>query len=173
MFVINLKCVTTFIEKKETKSIELVNIYEVFMEVYEMTNYFAKSKNINVSYKFSDQNISILSNRDYVKQIFLNLIDNAIKYTPENKDVYVEVYYDKNNLVIKVGDNGIGIPKEDIKRIFERFYRVDKARTRKMGGTGLGLSIAKEILDRNNGNIDIKSEEGKGTEVVIRIPTKG
>ena len=68
-----------------------MNIYEVFMEVYEMTNYFAKSKNINVSYKFSDQNISILSNRDYVKQIFLNLIDNAIKYSGENCKIDISV----------------------------------------------------------------------------------
>ena len=162
----------SFIEKKETKSIELVNIYEVFMEVYEMTNYFAKSKNINVSYKFSDQNISILSNRDYVKQIFLNLIDNAIKYTPENKDVYVEVYYDKNNLVIKVGDNGIGIPKEDIKRIFERFYRVDKARSREVGGTGLGLAITKHIVKNLDGTINVKSELGQGSEFIITIPKK-
>ena len=66
----------------------------------------------------------------------------------------------------------MGIPEEDLTRIFERFYRVDKARTRELGGSGLGLSIAKEILDKNGGSIDIKSEVGKGTEVVIRIPAK-
>ncbi len=65
-----------------------------------------------------------------------------------------------------------GIPEKDLERIFDRFYRVDKARTREMGGTGLGLSIAKEILDKNNGSIDIKSRVNEGTEVVIRIPTK-
>ena len=119
-----------------------------------------------------DRNISILSNRDYVKQIFLNLIDNAIKYTPENKDVYVEVYYDKNNLVIKVGDNGIGIPKEDIKRIFERFYRVDKARSREVGGTGLGLAITKHIVKNLDGTINVKSELGQGSEFIITIPKK-
>ena len=127
----------SFIEKNETKSLELVNIYEIF-----------------------------------IKQIFLNLIDNAIKYTPENNNVYVEVYYDKNNLVIKVGDNGIGIPKEDINRIFERFYRVDKARSRDVGGTGLGLAIIKHIVKSLDGTINVKSELGQGSEFIITIPKK-
>ena len=78
----------------------------------------------------------------------------------------------KSSWRLEVKDNGIGIPEEDLSRIFERFYRVDKARTREMGGTGLGLSIAKEILDKNGGSIDIKSVVGQGTEVVIKIPTK-
>ena len=77
-----------------------------------------------------------------------------------------------NDAYIKVIDSGVGIPEEDLDRIFERFYRVDKARSRELGGTGLGLSIAKEILDKNGGRIDIKSIVGKGTEVVITIPTK-
>ena len=76
-----------------------------------------------------------------------------------------------NDAYIKVIDSGVGIPEEDLDRIFERFYRVDKARSRELGGTGLGLSIAKEILDKNGGRIDIKSVVGKGTEVVITIPT--
>ena len=88
----------------------------------------------------------------------------------EKKRLYVGFIY--NDAYIKIIDDGIGIPKEDLDKIYERFYRVDKARTREMGGTGLGLSIAKEILDQNDSMIDIKSDLGKGTEVVIRIPTK-
>ena len=107
-----------------------------------------------------------------IERVVLNILSNAIKYTPENGTIKVYVGFVYNDAYIKVIDNGIGIPEEDLGRIFERFYRVDKARTREMGGTGLGLSIAKEILDQNKGSIDIKSEVGKGTEVVIRLPAK-
>ncbi len=105
-----------------------------------------------------------------IERVILNIISNAIKYTKENGTIKVYVGFVYNDAYIKVIDNGIGIPQEDLSRIFERFYRVDKARTREMGGTGLGLPIAKEILDQNHGSIDIKSQAGKGTEVVIRIP---
>ena len=107
-----------------------------------------------------------------IERVVLNILSNAIKYTPENGTIKVYVGFVYNDAYIKVIDNVIGIPEEDLGRIFERFYRVDKARTREMGGTGLGLSIAKEILDQNKGSIDIKSEVGKGTEVVIRLPAK-
>ena len=105
-----------------------------------------------------------------IERVILNVLSNAIKYTEENGSIKIYVGFVYNDAYIKIIDNGIGIPKEDLERIFERFYRVDKARTREMGGTGLGLSIAKEIIEQNNGSIDIKSEYGKGTEVVIRIP---
>ena len=114
----------------------------------------------------------VYADKEGIQRVVINILTNAIKYTPEGGNIKIYVGFVYNDAYIKVIDNGLGIPEEDLKRIFERFYRVDKARTRKMGGTGLGLSIAKEILDRNGGNIDIKSEEGKGTEVVIRIPTK-
>ena len=112
----------------------------------------------------------VKADRYGIERVILNIISNAIKYTKEDGTIKVYVGFVYNDAYIKVIDNGIGIPAEDLTRIFERFYRVDKARTREMGGTGLGLSIAKEILDQNHGSIDIKSEAGKGTEVVIRIP---
>lgn len=110
--------------------------------------------------------------KDDIERVILNIITNSIKYTKDNGEIKIYVGFVYNDAYIKIIDNGIGIPEEDLTRIFERFYRVDKARTRELGGTGLGLSIAKEILDKNGGSIDIKSVVGKGTEVVIKIPTK-
>ncbi len=107
-----------------------------------------------------------------IERVVLNILTNSIKYTKDFGKIKIYVGFVYNNAYIKIIDNGIGIPKEDLNRIFERFYRVDKARSRELGGTGLGLSIAKEILDQNNGSIDIKSIVGEGTEVVIQIPTK-
>ena len=107
-----------------------------------------------------------------IERVVLNILTNSIKYTNEGGTIKIYVGFVYNDAYIKIIDDGIGIPESDLTKIFERFYRVDKARTREMGGTGLGLSIAKEILDQNSGTIDIKSEVGKGTEVVISIPTK-
>lgn len=113
----------------------------------------------------------VYADRYGIERVVLNIMTNSIKYTPDKGHIKIYVGFVYNDAYIKIIDNGLGIPEEDLNRIFERFYRVDKARTREMGGTGLGLSIAKEILDKNDGSIDIKSEVGKGTEVVIRIPT--
>ncbi|HHW48818.1 MAG TPA: cell wall metabolism sensor histidine kinase WalK [Clostridiaceae bacterium] len=107
---------------------------------------------------------------DGIEQVVLNVLSNAIKYTPENGKITVYVSRIYNEVQIKVVDTGIGIPKEDIPRVFERFYRVDKARSREMGGTGLGLSIAKEIIEAHSGSVAIKSEPGKGTEVILKLP---
>lgn len=114
----------------------------------------------------------VYADKDDIERVVLNILTNSIKYTPDNGEIKIYVGFVYNDAYIKVFDNGIGIPEDDLSRIFERFYRVDKARTREMGGTGLGLSIAKEILDKNGGSIDIKSKVGEGTEVVIRIPTR-
>ena len=114
----------------------------------------------------------VYADKDDIERVVLNILTNSIKYTPDNGEIKIYVGFVYNDAYIKIFDNGIGIPEDDLSRIFERFYRVDKARTREMGGTGLGLSIAKEILDKNGGSIDIKSNVGEGTEVVIRIPTK-
>ena len=162
----------SFIEKNENIVQESICIYDVFIEVYDMTSYIAKSKNINISYEFSDKCLRVLGNRDHIKQVFLNLIDNAIKYTNEDKNISVKVYSQEDKIVIMVEDEGVGIPLEDINRIFERFYRVDKARSREVGGTGLGLAITKHIVKSLGGTITVKSELGKGSRFTVIIPQK-
>ncbi len=114
----------------------------------------------------------VLADKDGIEKVIINIISNSVKYTPDGGKISIYVGYVHNDAYVKIKDNGIGIQKEDIDKIFERFYRVDKARSRELGGTGLGLSIAKEIIEQNKGNINIKSTFGKGTEVVIRIPVK-
>lgn len=107
---------------------------------------------------------------DRLEQLLFNIIGNAIKYTPENGRITVYVGNQGHDAVIRVKDTGIGIPEKDLDRVFERFYRVDKARSRQMGGTGLGLSIAKEIAESHGGSISVKSQYGKGTELIIILP---
>ena len=131
-----------------------------------------KKKNHTVNSFVTADVPPVYADKDDIERVILNILTNSIKYTPDGGEIKIYVGFVYNDAYIKIFDNGIGIPEEDLSRIFERFYRVDKARTREMGGTGLGLSIAKEILDKNGGSIDIKSTVGQGTEVVIRIPTK-
>ena len=131
-----------------------------------------KKKNHSVECFVTADVPPVYADKDDIQRVILNVLTNSIKYTPDGGNIKIYVGFVYSDAYIKIIDNGIGIPEEDLNMIFERFYRVDKARTREMGGTGLGLSIAKEILDKNGGSIDIKSEVDKGTEVVIKIPTK-
>ena len=98
------------------------------------------------------------------------MISNAIKYTPDGGDIRVTAGVDGDKVWMEVADNGIGIPAEDRDRIFERFYRVDKARSRESGGTGLGLSIAREIVVRHQGSLNIVEKDGPGTTVRLCLP---
>ncbi len=131
-----------------------------------------QKKNHNVECYVTANVPMVYADKYGIERVVINILTNSIKYTPEGGNIKIYVGFVYNDAYIKIIDNGIGIPEKDLSRIFERFYRVDKARTRALGGTGLGLSIAKEILDQNGGSIDIKSIPEKGTEVVIRVPTK-
>ena len=122
---------------------------------------------------FIRQNMPIVrGDRHRMDQLLVNIIGNAIKYTPEKGRITVSLYCERDKALISVEDNGIGIPEQDMNRIFERFYRVDKARSRQMGGTGLGLAIAKEIAVLHGGNITAKSKLGRGTQILIELPIK-
>ena len=155
--------------KQEREKFDLGNLVKRCQEKLQLE---INRKNHHVECFVTANVPPVYANKDGIERVILNILTNSIKYTPEGGIIKIYVGFVYNDAYIKVIDNGIGIPEEDLNRIFERFYRVDKARTREMGGSGLGLSIAKEILNQNHGSIDIKSEKGKGTEVVIRIPTK-
>ena len=160
------------IESKNNLVTENVLLYNIFKEVYEMISYIASSKHIKIYYNFEDEKVAIQAYGDYIKQLFLNLIDNAIKYTPEGGTVIINQFTRNNEITIEVIDNGVGIPKEDQDKIFQRFYRVDKARSRSVGGTGLGLAITKHIVNSLQGNISVESKLGEGSKFIVTIPTK-
>ena len=114
----------------------------------------------------------ITGDRERIEQVVVNILSNAVKYTPSGGHIRLAACEgEKNTVRITVQDDGIGIPAEDVPRLFERFYRVDKARSRAAGGTGLGLAIAKEIVEKHGGHIELESEYGKGTTVHITLPT--
>lgn len=112
----------------------------------------------------------IYMDSERIKQVLLNVLSNAIKYTPGKGNINVYIGKTITQVYVKTSDTGIGIPRESLDRIFERFYRVDKARTREQGGTGLGLAISKEIVEAHNGEISVTSEFGVGTEVTVKLP---
>lgn len=147
----------------EIKSVNLISICQHIL--HQLQNVYKRQ----ILLHYSLNPIMVEVDELKMKQVIIILLDNAIKYSKDKIEVFVEKY--EKHVAIWIKDYGIGIPKEDIKHIFERFYRVDKSRNRETGGTGLGLSIAKNIIKQHQGEINIRSEEGKGTEVELLIPT--
>ena len=132
----------------------------------------AQTKNLNLVFDPGglDDETMVLADEEAIRQIVDNLVDNAIKYTPEGGTVSVTCHSDRNSATIEVADTGIGIPRSDLPRIFERFYRVDKARSRELGGTGLGLSIVKHLMQSIGGQIDVTSRVGSGSRFTVHLP---
>jgi two-component system phosphate regulon sensor histidine kinase PhoR len=130
----------------------------------------AKVKSISLKLKLPPETPKIKADETRISQVIINLLDNAIKYTPENGLVTISAHVVGNTLQIDVADTGIGISEKDLPRIFERFYRVDRARSRELGGTGLGLSIVKHIVQAHAGQVWVKSELGRGSTFSFTIP---
>jgi len=148
---------------------DLVDLGELLESVANDYAQRASEKNIEIAV-FLPHRIKARLNPSLIRQAIGNLIDNAIKYSPQGTSITVEARQDESSLTISVADQGQGIPKKHIPRIFERFYRVDKARSREMGGTGLGLSIVKHIVNLHKGRIEVESEVGKGSTFTIVLP---
>ena len=150
------------IENMQKQEYGIAKLTDIIREVIDMLKEEADKKHIEIVLNNIHDIILENTSEDHMKQVMINLISNAIKYTDRGCIIITTEMKDSLN-VISVKDSGIGIPKESIPHVFERFYRVDKGRSRKSGGTGLGLSIVKHIVQFYNAQIDVKSEEGEGT----------
>lgn len=155
----------------------VLNIHEfdlitALKEIITMLEKKASIKRIRLSLETDQENLWIKGDLNRLKQVFINLIGNAIAYTPDKGMVIVSVLEKQDMVQVSIKDNGIGIEKEEVPRIFERFYRVDKARSRNSGGTGLGLAIVKHLIEAHKGSIRVKSEIGKGSEFIIELNKK-
>ena len=159
------------IENKEAAlNFEKINITESMRDIEKIMESAAKVKKIKMEFEISNEDIFVNGDLDKFKQMIINLVDNALKYTNENGWVKVSLTKDDKTALIKVSDNGIGIDEKNISRIFERFYRVDKARSRRIGGTGLGLAIVKHTVILMKGTIEVRSKLGQGTTFTVNLP---
>lgn len=134
-------------------------------ERVELLQNSAAKKGVKLS--LTGEDTYVLSNRGMLIELLDNLIQNAIRYNVPNGKILVTILNEETGVVLSVKDTGIGIPEADIDRVFERFYRVDKSRSRETGGTGLGLAIVKHIVELHNGKIEISSKLSEGTEIKI------
>jgi two-component system phosphate regulon sensor histidine kinase PhoR len=130
----------------------------------------AAKKGVSVTCCATEAANVLLGDGEKLTQVLLNLLDNAVKYTPDGGSVDVEVGRDEEGFLVRVADTGVGIPASDLQRVFERFYRVDRARSRDLGGTGLGLSIVKHIVEAHRGRIEVTSRVGEGSTFTVRLP---
>lgn len=155
----------------DSENIERIiqNIAKSVHTAMELCSERAKAKNISLIANL-DENLSMPMHSQLFEQALVNIIDNGIKYSDEGKNIHIDLKLHQNNIELRIVDQGLGIPEKYIGRIFERFYRADKGRSRKAGGTGLGLSIVKHVVKVHKGRIDLRSQESVGTEFLLRFP---
>jgi two-component system phosphate regulon sensor histidine kinase PhoR len=161
------------IETKEFQlKMEVISLPNLVDDIIEFVQESAENKKISLSRNEIPLSLAVKGDRSRLEQILINLLDNAIKYTPEGGRVVVSaVERDSGEIQFSVEDNGIGIPREDLSRIFERFYRVDKDRSKELGGTGLGLSIVKHLVQAHGGRVWVESQMGKGSTFYFTLST--
>ncbi len=155
-----------------TEQYDNLSINDILLSCHDSLKSKIGSKNLVFEKDLQESLPDIRGNQFVLEQAFINLLDNAIKYTPEGGSIGFKTSHNDDKVEIEIFDTGIGIPKESMPRIFERFYRVDKDRSRKEGGTGLGLSIVKHTINIHGGEIRVESEMSKGTRFIINLPSE-
>lgn len=147
----------------------LLNLSEILQKSIEQNKILYEAKNQTINFAQKGETYIINADANRINQVFSNIISNAIKYSPNETQIDIFIEQTSKYFRVYIKDNGYGIPKEDLHHIFERFYRVDKTRSRKMGGTGLGLSIAQKIMEAHNGKITANSKLNEGTTIILRF----
>ena len=155
---------------KDEVAIERIRLDKMAYDVADMLSIHAGEKDVTINAHINEKPTYIMGNPDRVEQMLINLVENAIKYNKPGGSVTVQVFSNATEANVTISDTGIGIAEEHLPRMFERFYRVDKGRSRQMGGTGLGLAIVKHIVRSMNGEIEVHSKLGEGTEFLITLP---
>ncbi len=160
------------LNKYDESSIKLkkdnVNISDIiYFVIFQFSN-LAKSKNIKIEYE--KKNINLYCDKDKITQALVNILSNAIRYSNEGSTIFIDEKLKDNKVIISIEDQGIGISEEDLKYVFERFYRADKSRTRATGGTGIGLTIVKSIVSSHGGEVKLESKLGEGSKFTVILP---
>ncbi|MFZ0076486.1 MAG: ATP-binding protein, partial [Exiguobacterium undae] len=150
----------------------IVDVTSLIRETETLLRRKAAEKQMTIHLE-TEEEVFIRADLNRLKQVVVNLVANALNYTPNDGNVWISLEDGEEEVMLRIKDDGIGIHPKETQRIFERFYRVDKARSRNSGGTGLGLAIVKHIIDLHHGTIEVESEENKGTTFTIRLPKKG
>jgi signal transduction histidine kinase len=168
-FVKALLEITRIKLSKEFKA-DYFSFKDILLEAVNQITIKARDKNISVSCKLESTIDMIRGSKEYIHEVMVNILANAVKYTSANGKIEVRVNDKGNTILIQIKDTGIGIPKDEVPRIFEEFYRASNAKKVERDGTGLGLSIARQIVEMHNGKICVESEEGKGSIFRIELP---
>jgi len=156
--------------KREIYKFEKLNINNLLKEIYEQSGVLATAKNIQVNLEIPENDIFIRADKVHLRRLFLNLINNAINYTPENGEVKIGATSSGSNVSVNIEDNGVGISEENLDKIFDKFFRIKKDAPSEASGTGLGLNIAQSIAHAHNGEISVKSQLGKGSTFTVTLP---
>ena len=151
-------------------ALKKLNIVKLFEESFEMHSIMARKRGIKLKFaRKHEKPVNVMADRKRIYEVINNLISNSVKYGMDNGTTTVDFIDMDDKIIVEVSDNGIGIPRSDLPRIFERFYRVDKGHSGKMGGTGLGLSIVKHIIEAHNQTITVRSKSGEGTSFTFTL----
>ena len=167
----DLETITKLEQNTDPLNITKFDFITLVKEVIDIMELKTNTRNIQmIIQNHTSAPLYVLADKEKIRQVLINLIDNSIKYGRQSGKTFIKIYYFEQNLLIEIEDNGIGIEEDHLQRIFERFYRVDKSRSREVGGTGLGLAIVKHIIEAHNQHINVRSKVGVGTTFTFTLP---